>query len=510
LLSSAACSTVTSAEFYPHTLKLWAYPVEQGTDVISLYVLAQKECVSVVFEDSGKPGMNQQELSAATAIGALYLVRMLGLFMVLPVLPLATDDVPMATPLLIGIAIGIYGLSQGLLQIPLGFLSDRYGRKPVIAAGLMVFILGSFVAGFAQDIYQLIAGRFLQGCGAIASTLLALMSDVTRVDQRSKSMAIIGIAIAGSFGLALVLGPLIAGNFGLSGIFNLTGVLGLLGLVLLFTRVPSPVVLANNRDSAVQTDLLRETLGNSNLWRLNISVLFLHMLLVSGFSVFPLLFEATGEIVEQDHYLYYLVLLILSFVGMMPFMALSDRFSDARPVLMAMIVSCFLGFLVLSQDQGYYPVLIGITLFFMGFNLLEVVLPAQVSKLSGAGARGTSMGVYTTCQFMGIFAGGVVSGWVLSVYDPAVLLRVNLGILALWFAIAIGFPRLGDIGSRTISLANLPKASAKERLEALSSVDGVLDVVVIEEDQVAYLKVDEQQFQDEFLEYTGDQYGSRN
>ncbi|MBO6558543.1 MAG: MFS transporter [Pseudomonadales bacterium] len=451
-------------------------------------------------KSSGNPGMNQQELSAASAIGALYLVRMLGLFMVLPVLPLATDDVPLATPLLIGIAIGIYGLSQGLLQIPLGFLSDRYGRKPVIAAGLMIFVIGSFVAGSAQDVYQLIIGRFLQGCGAIASTLLALMADVTRVDQRSKSMAIIGIAIAGSFGLALILGPLVAANFGVAGIFNLTGVLGILGLLLLMTRVPSPTVMANNLDSALQTGLLKTALGNPNLWRLNISILILHLLLVSGFSVFPLLLEATGEIAENDHYLYYLGLLVLSFVGMLPIMTLSDRLPDARPILLSMIATCFLGFLLLSQNQGYLAVLAGIALFFIGFNLLEVVLPAQVSKLSGAGARGTSMGVYTTCQFLGIFAGGIISGWILTEYDLTVLLSVNMVIVAIWFAVCVGFPRLGDIGSRTISLVNLPKSSAKERLEALSSVVGVLDVVVIEDEQVAYLKVDEQCFQDEFLE----------
>lgn len=449
--------------------------------------------------------MNQQELGAATAIGALYLVRMLGLFMVLPVLPISGEEIPSATPLLIGVAIGIYGLSQSMLQIPLGFLSDRYGRKPVIAAGLLVFVVGSFIAGFAQDVYQLIAGRFLQGCGAIASTLLALMSDLTRVDQRSKSMAIIGIAIAGSFGLALILGPLIAANFGLPGIFHLTGVLGLLGLILLFTRVPSPRVMANNLDSAVQRELLSGTLGNTHLWRLNISVLFLHLLLVSSFSVFPLMFDATGEIEQADHYLYYLGLLALSFVGMMPFMALSDRLSDARPIMMAMIFSCFLGFLILSQSQGYLPVIIGITLFFMGFNLLEVVLPAQVSKLSDAGARGTSMGVYTTCQFLGIFAGGLVSGWVLTLYEPTVLLWVNMGIVVVWLLVTAGLPKLGDIGSRTISLKNLESASAKARVEALSSADGVLDVVVIEDEQVAYLKVDEQRFQDEFLKEIGNE-----
>ncbi len=444
--------------------------------------------------------MNQQELGAAFAIGCLYLVRMLGLFMVLPVLPLAVEEIPAATPLLIGLAIGVYGLSQAVLQIPLGFLSDRFGRKPVIAAGLILFVTGSFVAGAADDVYTLILGRFLQGCGAIASTLLALMSDLTRVNQRSKSMAIIGIAIASSFGLSLVLGPLIAGSFGLSGIFYLTGALGLFGIVLLLVSIPTPTVMTNNLDSSVQLDTLAAALRNASLWRLNISIFCLHLLLVSGFSIFPLLFEAAGVTKTNEQGLYYLAALVLSFVLMIPLMLLSDRMTDSRPMVLAMVGLCFAAFLLLSLLPGYYAILAGVTLFFMGFNLLEVVLPAQVSKLSPAGSRGTSMGVYTSSQFLGIFAGGLVSGWILMRYDISALLMVNMVITAAWFLVCLTFPRLGAIGNRTIQLSNLDSESALERVAALLSVDGVIDAVVLGSEQVAYLKVDEQRIDDEQLE----------
>ena len=183
--------------------------------------------------------MNQQERSATSAIGLIYLIRMLGLFMVLPVLPLVAPNLLGATSVLIGLALGIHGLSQSLLQIPLGILSDRWGRKPLIIAGLLMLVLGSLVAAVSTHIYGVILGRFLQGCGAISGVLLALMADVTRVDQRSKAMTIIGLAIGSSFALALVLGPLIAASQGLRGLFVVTGILGLVGLVLVFTLVPA-------------------------------------------------------------------------------------------------------------------------------------------------------------------------------------------------------------------------------------------------------------------------------
>lgn len=449
--------------------------------------------------------MNRQELSAASSIGLLYLIRMLGLFMVLPVLPLVAPEVPGATPLLVGLAIGIYGLSQGLLQIPFGLLSDIIGRKAVIAGGLLLFIIGSFVAAMAETVYGLVLGRFLQGCGAIASTLLALMSDLTRVDQRGKSMAIIGIAIGSSFGLALVLGPLVAEAWGLAGVFYLTGVLGLLGLALLALLIPSPKVMSVNLDSAVQKNRMTAVMRDPVLWRMNVSVFFLHFMLVSGFSVFPLLFADTGRIGVEDHSLYYLVLLLGSFLLMLPFMRMFDRMTDGKPIMLTMVAFSLIAFLMLGSWQSYAVVLAGMTLFFMAFNLLEVVLPAQLSKIASAGSRGTAMGVYTTCQFLGIFAGGVVSGLLLTVWDVTVVMLVNAAVAVLWLGMLASFPRLGEIGSRTVALGKLAERPAKECMDGLLSVDGVIDAVVIESDRVAYLKVDEQRFDDRLLEQMVDQ-----
>ena len=419
--------------------------------------------------------------------------------MVLPVLPISASDISGATPLLIGLAIGIYGLSQAALQIPFGLLSDRIGRKKMIAAGLMIFVLGSFIAGYSSDIYGVIIGRFLQGCGAIASTLLALLADLTRVDQRSKSMAIVGAAIGSSFGLSLVLGPFIAESWGISGIFNLTGVLGLAGLILLFWRIPTPTYQTVNLDSSFQTGTLASVLRDLGLWRVNFSIFCLHFLLVSAFSVLPVIFSATGRIETSDHGLYYLVLLLVSFVAMLPFMWMADRVPDIRLILTLMVGATIAALSILAEMTAYWWVLTGAGLFFMAFNLMEVVLPSQLSKMSAAGSRGTSMGVYTTCQFLGIFAGGIVSGWVLTVSDISTLMYANVGLSVVWLLVCLSFPNLSQIGSRSLQLQEITNVRDNEALETLLSVPGIIDAVIIESEHVAYLKVDESLFDDENL-----------
>ena len=443
--------------------------------------------------------MNQHELTTASSIGLLYLVRMLGLFMVLPVLPLVAPAIDGATPLLVGLAIGIYGLSQAALQIPFGLMSDRIGRKQIIALGLGLFITGSLVAGFADDIYMLILGRFMQGCGAIASTLLALMSDLTRVDQRSKAMAFIGIAIAGSFGLSLVLGPLVANALGLAGLFFLTAALGGLALAILLLCIPTPQIRGSNLDASVQRGMLGMVVRDLGLWRVNISVFTLHYLLVSLFTVLPVIFMNTRGIDTGDHSLYYLLLLLVSFIVMLPFMWLSDRMQDVRIILMVMVSPVLAAFCIMGSLASYWWVLAGVILFFMSFNLLEVFLPAQLSKMADAGTRGTAMGVYTTCQFLGIFAGGAVSGWILHMADISTLMCVDAGIVAIWLLICLTFPSLRAIGARTISLREMSHLDANEQAEELSSVTGVIDAVIIKEEQVAYLKVDETTFREESI-----------
>ncbi len=443
--------------------------------------------------------MNRQELQTAASIGLLYLVRMLGLFMVLPVLPLAGRQLAGATPALIGLALGVYGLSQALLQIPMGLLSDKYGRKKVILAGLCLFVAGSLLAAFSTSIYGVIAGRLLQGCGAIASSLLALMSDLTRVDNRSKSMAIIGISIAASFGLALIFGPLVNNHFGLQGVFLFAALSGLGGILVLVFVIPAPAVRSHEMEAQFQKERILTVLKDPGLLRIDIGIFMTQYILMSCFVALPLIFENTHRIPDDSHHLYYLVTLTVSFLMMAPLMRLADDARFSRSILLFAIVACMGALVGLGYSVHYYPVLAAVTLFFMGFNLLEVILPAQVSKIATAGTRGTAMGVYSSSQFAGIFAGGAAGGLIISHSDISTLMYVNAALCFAWLLVSRGIPRLGDIASRTFSYDESCSLSANQLLERLSSIEGVLDVALIEDQKVVYLKVDRSRFDDRDL-----------
>ena len=440
--------------------------------------------------------MNRQELRTSIAVGLLYLIRMMGLFMVIPVLPLASDEFKFSTTLLIGFAIGIHGLTQGLFQIPFGMLSDRVGRKKIIAVGLVLFTIGSSVAALAENVYWLIIGRALQGCGAIASTLLALVSDLTRLEQRTKSMALIGAAIASSFGLALLIGPILFNLYGARSIFVFSAVSGLIGLWILFTIIPSPLIHSQNLDVKFQLMDAKRAVSSFSLWRLNISTFILHYLLISGFCAFPLLFDSTNQIQRDHHSYYYLLLLLASLIFISPLIYFSDRISNTKIVILTMIGLSILSCFLLSQTQSFYSVLFGVGLFFSAFNLLETMLPSEVGRIAPAGLRGTFIGFFMTSQFLGFFFGGIIGGWVLMHSDISSLMLVNMLVGLAWFILILGTPGSKNLGSRVIQLNGFSEKPAKEVLKELLSARGVKDVVLIEEEQVAYLKVDQEQFDD--------------
>ena len=392
--------------------------------------------------------MTLHEIKAAFSIGALYVVRMLGLFMVLPVLPLAADSISGATPFLIGLALGAYGLSQAVLQIPMGIWSDKFGRRRIIIAGLAVFVLGSVIAGLSEDIYGIILGRFLQGCGAIASSLMALVSDVTQPNNRSKAMAIIGMSIGASFGIALVVGPLINVHFGLSGIFLITALLGMLG-ILMATSFPGRS--QQQKTEGWSLTGFKQVIGNGGLLRVTFGVFTLHYLLMSSFVVFPLLMAGTGQISPDVHHLYYLAILVATFIVMSPLMRMSDKPGYALPIALAMILAFVIANIVLAVDHHFYGVMIGMLLFFMAFNLLEVVLPAILSRIAPGEYRGSAMGVYSSAQFAGAFFGGALGGLIVSGWDITYVLWVNALICMVWLVISMSLrPDDSNVSSSAI------------------------------------------------------------
>ncbi len=385
--------------------------------------------------------MTPLERRSVGSLTLLYSFRMLGLFMVLPLLALYAADLPGASASLIGLALGIYGLTQALLQVPLGWLSDQVGRKPVIVAGLCLFALGSVIAAEAQSIYGIIAGRMLQGAGAIASTVMALVADLTREEQRTKAMALVGISIGLAFALALILGPLLASLGGLSLVFWFTAGLALCGIGIVLLLVPTASRHRGDGEVDARAGLIGRSLRNVALLRLNFGVFALHTVLMACFLVVPGYLEQSAGIDRNHHWQVYLPVLVLSIVGMLPLMTVAERGGRPRQmfllgIALLIIAVATLGFV--SIESIFYGAL---WLFFVGFNFLEATLPSLVSKTVFPGGRGTAMGLFSTAQFLGAFAGGAGGGWLLQHFGREAMMGLCLALLALWWLIALPAPQ---------------------------------------------------------------------
>ena len=380
--------------------------------------------------------MTVRERRAVASLALLYCFRMLGLFMVLPLLALYASDLGGASPAMIGLALGIYGLTQALLQIPFGWLSDLVGRKPVIIGGLLLFALGSIIAAMADTMSGIILGRTLQGSGAIASTVMALVADLTREEQRTKAMALVGISIGLSFAVAMVLGPIVAAMGGLAAVFWFTAVLAVVGVGIVIVLVPTPHSVSEHQEVGAKWGFIGRSLIDPGLVRLNFGVFVLHFILVASFLVMPGLLELSFGVDREQHWMVYLPVLLFSLVGMVPLMMLAERGKRPRQMFLLGIALVFMAIAILgstSADVLFYG---GLWLFFVGFNYLEATLPSLVSKTVFAGGKGTAMGVYSSCQFMGAFAGGAGGGWLLYHLGSGVLTGVCLLLAAVWWLMA--------------------------------------------------------------------------
>ena len=351
------------------------------------------------------------ERRAILALGSLYSFRMLGLFMVLPVLGIYAVDLPGATPEKLGIALGAYGLTQACLQLPLGWLSDRIGRLPIVIVGLCLFIAGSLVAAAADTIHGIIAGRFLQGAGAIAAALTALAADSTRESQRTKAMAVIGASVGLSFVLAIVLGPVIAASLGLQGVFLVTAGLGAIGLVIVLTLLPKNMPKAA---AIADGDWAVDHVFGGTLPVLYASVFLLHGLMMATFLIIPGALVNAFAFAAGDHWIIYLLTVMLSIPPALLIMRMGRGGEDPRWALSWAIVSLIGGILMALLAPNLMTVGAGLWLMFVGINALEAILPATVTRVAPGRLRGTALGIFASCQFLGIFVGGALAGFILS------------------------------------------------------------------------------------------------
>jgi MFS family permease len=444
------------------------------------------------MHDPHSERMSSGETRAASGLALVFAFRMLGMFMVLPVLATYGMDLAGATPALIGLAIGAYGLTQAFLQIPFGVISDRIGRRPVIYGGLVIFAIGSVVAAQADSIWGVIAGRILQGAGAISAAVMALLSDLTREQNRTKAMAMIGMSIGVSFAVAMVVGPLLTRAFGLHGLFLATGVLALVGIALVAFVVPKATAHTRHRESGVARGEMLATLKHPDLLRLDLGIFVLHSILMASFVALPLALVERAGLPKEQHWWVYLTALVVSFFAMIPFIIYGEKKRKMKRVLLGAVATLMLVELFFwAFGDGLKALVIGTVVFFTAFNLLEASLPSLISKVSPAGGKGTAMGVYSTSQFLGSAMGGILGGWLFQHGGLGVVFIGCAALCALWLAIAVTMREPPYVTSLRLPLS--PQAMRETGLaERLKTVPGVTDAVVAAEEAAIYIKLDKE------------------
>ena len=381
--------------------------------------------------------MNSIERILALKVSLVMATRMLGLFMLFPVISVYANEYQNTTPFLIGLAIGIYGLTQAFFQIPFGYLSDRFGRKPLLYMGLCLFFLGSVLAANSTDVFYVILGRALQGSGAISAVLMALLADSISEENRSKANAFVGFQIGLAFMLSLLIGPSIASIAGLSGIFWIIALLSVVSMTIV-ASLPHAKPINYYR---LSIDEFRKVL-NPRLLRLDFSAFILHLTLASGFIVLPLLLVENNIINIADNWKLYLPAMMMSFVGMVPLIILAEKLQKTKLILLLSI-----GLLIISQllfyklRLNFSIFLMALTLFFIAFNTIEAILPSLLSRTANASKRGLAMGVFSTSQFLGTFFGGAIGGLIYDIFSLNSVFLFTIFMAIIWWLVILTLPQ---------------------------------------------------------------------
>lgn len=445
--------------------------------------------------------MSSSELRATAALASIISSRVFGMFMILPVFAIyAEQQLEGAnSTFLVGIAIGIYGLTQGVLQIPFGLLSDRFGRKRIITIGLLFFALGSVVAAVSTSIIGVIIGRALQGGGAIASASLALIADLTREEHRVKAMAVVGMSIGMSFILAMIVSPILNHWIGVPGIFWLTAVLAFVAIAILHLIVPQPVKSSFHRDTEPVPAQFKRVLQDGQLLRLYVGVFLLHWLLTSLFIELPIALQL--QLAASLHWQVYPPVLLVSVIMMIPFVIVAEKYRHLKWVFVGAV-----GLLSLSQvgfiffHSSLFGIVLMLTAFFTAFNLLESLLPSLVSRVAPAESRGTAMGIYSSAQFLGVFLGGVCGGWLHHLFNMEIVFAFSASLAGIWFLLAVTMQEPRYLASYLLNVGVLNQNEAYLLTQRLLQISGVAEAVVVIEDKIAYLKIDRQQIDYSVLE----------
>jgi len=452
---------------------------------------------------NNKNKMNSTERKAAITLSSVFALRMLGLFMLLPVFSLVGQTLDGYTPALIGFAIGAYGLTQAIFQIPFGWLSDRFGRKPIILFGLVLFALGSVVAAMSDHIYGVIAGRLLQGCGAIASAIMALAADLSRDEQRTKIMASIGMSIGAAFALAMILGPGLTSLVGLNGLFGIIAVLAVIAMLVIYFLTPNPEHQFDQRDAIASKGQFSRILGDAQLMRLNFSIFTLHFLLTSFFVAFPMRL-AQFEIELSDHSWIYLVTMVAAVILMLPMIIFAEKKRQhARVMLLGVILIAAVQFSFGLFEFPILFVLIAMVVYFTGFNLMEALLPSMISRIAPLSGKGTALGVYSTSQFLGAFMGGPIAGLTIQYYEMNGVYLIGGFMALIWTVILLGLKNPPVLTAYTLTMPDVAKDAFPSLVDEIKAIEGVSEAIALPEAGAVYLKVDKKQLDEEKLSKYG-------
>lgn len=440
---------------------------------------------------SSSEKMSPIEIRATAGLAGIYGLRMLGMFIILPVFAFYAEHLPGGNNYtLVGVALGAYGLTQAILQIPFGWLSDRIGRKPVIYIGLLLFAFGSFIAASADNIYWVILGRIVQGSGAISAAVMALAADLTREEHRTKAMAAIGMTIGTVFALSLIVAPGLNRLIGVPGIFAMTGILALLALIIVNKIIPTPLICRFHSDTEVSTGRFQNVLHNPELLRLNFGVFTLHATLMALWLVVPLSLRKAG-LAADYHWQIYLPVLLTSMALIVPAIIYAEKRAKLKPVFVASVSVLLVsqGLLAITIDS-ILGMAIALLVFFTAFNLLEASLPSLISKISPVGAKGTAIGVYSSIQFLGAFTGATMGGYLYGNHGGPSLFAFCSVLLALWLALAITMKAPAAVRTKMYHVQEMESGKATGLSRELASLPGVHEALVLASEGVAYLKVD--------------------
>jgi len=433
--------------------------------------------------------MNALERRSTFALSSIFALRMLGLFMIIPVFSVAGQSYQGATPALIGLAVGVYGLTQAILQIPFSLLADRFSRKPLVVLGLLLFALGGAIAAMSETIYGVIIGRAIAGGGAVSAVVMALLADVTREEQRSKAMAVMGMSIGFSFMLAFSLGPWLTSLVGISGLFWVTTIMGLAAISMLLL-VPKVTRHHKNYQQGYLAQL-KQVLKMGDLNRLHVSVFALHLLLTAMFIYMPSQLIQFADIPLASHGLVYLPLLIISLFFAFPSIILAEKYRKMRGIFLTAIGGIILGLLVLIFGyESKYILLAGLGFFFIAFNVMEALLPSWLSKSAPIQSKATAMGVNASSQFLGAFFGGMIGGQLLLLNNTALGWSILSGIAIVWLLISFGLAQPRYLSSLVLRLPETKQTD--EWTSQLLAIRGIEEVVVMSDQQFAYVKIDKQ------------------